>query len=266
MEQWINSITNLVTEAGGKIILAILVWIIGTQIIKKILGVLQKSNSLEKIDQTVQSFTFSAVKILLYVILAIAVISILGVPMASVIAVLASCGMAIGLSLQGALSNFAGGIMILIFRPFEKGDFIEAGGSMGVVQETNMFYTVLLTIDNKRVTIPNGTLMNATVIDYSSEENRRVDLVFTCAKSEKPSAISNILLEAASHTDKVLLTPEPFARLSGGTNEAMEFTVRAWCKSDDYWDVFFDLNQNIVEALQAAGVKQPSAKVSIDKD
>jgi small conductance mechanosensitive channel len=193
--------------------------------------------------------------------LIIAVINILGVPMAQVIAVLASAGVAVGLALQGALSNLAGGILLMIIRPFNVGDYVDAAGASGVVQSINLFYTVLLTVDNKRITVPNGSLMNANVVNYSTEALRRVDMTFGCAKGEAPAAIQDLMMEVVKANGKVLADPAPFARLSGGTNEAMEFTVRAWCKGEDYWDVYFDLTQAITEAMGAKGVQAPAVRV-----
>ncbi|MBR3752281.1 MAG: mechanosensitive ion channel [Ruminiclostridium sp.] len=261
MEAFISSLMELATAVGGKIILALVVLIVGSALIKKVVKLVAKSKGLKKVEGTVQTFVVSFVRIGLYVILVISIIGILGVPMASVVAVLASAGVAVGLALQGALSNLAGGIMLMIFRPFRQGDYIEAAGVDGVVQEVTLFYTVLLSLDNKRITVPNGSLMNANVVNYSAEELRRVDLTFACAKSEAPAQIQALMMEAMKANEKVLSAPEPFARLSGGTNEAMEFTVRAWCKGEDYWDVYFDLTQTITEAMGAKGVQAPAVRV-----
>jgi len=261
MNAWLENIISAVTSAGGKILLAILVLVAGSALIKLIVKVLKNSKSFEKIDASVRSFTLSFVSIGLYVVLAIAVIGVLGVPMASVITVLASAGVAVGLALQGALSNLAGGIMLMIFRPFKVGDYVEASGASGVVQEITLFYTVFLSLDNKRITVPNGSLMNSNVVDYSSEELRRVDLTFSCAKSESYKEIEKMLMDVLEAHDKVLSDPAPFARVSGGTNEAMEFTVRAWVKNADYWDVYFDLTQGVVESFGKNGVKAPAMRV-----
>lgn len=217
---------------------------------------------MDKIEGTVRTFILSFLKAGLYAILAISIIGIMGVPMASVVAVLASAGVAIGLALQGALSNLAGGIMLMIFKPFHQGDYVSAAGVEGVVKEVTLFYTVILTLDNKRITVPNGSLMNANITDYSAEELRRVDLRFACAKSEAPAKIQDMMIAAMKANPKVLADPEPFARISGGTNETMEFTVRAWCKSDDYWDVYFDLTQKITESMAENGVKAPAVRIT----
>ena len=238
-----EAITNLCTTVVGKVLLAIVVWFVGKFIVNKLLGLVGKIKALDKIEPNTRTFVLSALKWLLYVILVVSIVAILGVPMASVITVLGTAGAAIALSLQGSLSNLAGGIMLVIFRPFKVGDFVEASGVTGTVKEITLFYTVLNTVDNCRINVPNGALMNANVIDYSAEATRRVDLTFASAKSE----------------------PAPFARISGGTNEAMQFTVRAWCKTEDYWDVYFDLTQAITEKLGENGVQAPAVRVISEK-
>ena len=181
--------------------------------------------------------------------------------MTSVITVLASCGVAVGLALQGALSNIAGGIMLMFFRPFNIGDYVSASGGEGVVKEITLFYTTLLTIDNKRITIPNGSLMNANIVNFTVEDKRRVDLVFSCAKGEDIDKVQDVMKAVMNANEKVEKDPAPFAQISGGTNEAMEFTVRAWCSSADYWDVYFALNHDITKALGEAGVKAQAVRV-----
>ncbi len=260
-----EKIQELLAGAGGNIVLAIIVSIAGYFLIRFLMNLLRKLKGFEKLDQTVTRFTLNLVKWLLYVILIISVIGILGVPMAQVIALLASAGVAVGLALQGALSNLAGGILLMILRPFNVGDYVDAAGASGFVHSINLFYTVILTIDNKRVTVPNGSLMNANVVDYTAEPQRRVDLVFSCAKSEKPAEIQQCILDAISGSKFALQDPAPFAHISGGSNEAMEFTVRVWCKTENYWDLYFELNQSIVEAFAAKGVKAPAMRIVSDK-
>ena len=260
-----ESITNLCTTVVGKILLALLVYIIGRIIIKALVKGVEKIKGLDKLDPNVRSFAVSAVKWGLYVVLIVSIIAILGVPMASVVAVLGTAGAAVALGLQGSLANLAGGIMLVIFKPFQVGDYVETSGVEGVVQSINLFYTVLLTLDNKRITVPNGALMNATVIDYSAEDTRRVDLQFACAKSEDPEMITSLMQEVMAAHGKILRDPAPFARVSGGTNEGTVYTVRAWCATGDYWDVYFDLSQGITEKLGANGVLSPAVRIISDK-
>ena len=245
-----EALANLCTTVVGKVLLAIVVWFVGKFIVSKIMGLVGKIKVLEKVEPNTRTFVLSALKWLLYIVLVVSIVAILGVPMASVITVLGTAGAAIALSLQGSLSNLAGGIMLVIFRPFKVGDFVEASGVTGTVKEITLFYTVLNTVDNCRINVPNGALMNANIIDYSAEETRRVDLTFASAKSEDPQKIQSLMLEVMDQNEKVLKDPAPFARISGGTNEAMQFTVRAWCKTADYWDVYFDLRSSAKTAFR----------------
>ena len=260
-----EALANLCTTVVGKVLLAIVVWFVGKFIVSKIMGLVGKIKVLEKVEPNTRTFVLSALKCLLYVVLDVSLVAVLGVPMASVITVLGTAGAAIALSLQGSLSNLAGGIMLVIFRPFKVGDFVEASGVTGTVKEITLFYTVLNTVDNCRINVPNGALMNANIIDYSAEETRRVDLTFASAKSEDPQKIQSLMLEVMDQNEKVLKDPAPFARISGGTNEAMQFTVRAWCKTADYWDVYFDLTQAITEKLGENGVQAPAVRVISEK-
>lgn len=244
-----------------KLIAALLVWFIGKWVVNKLLGVVDKAKGVEKLDPTVRSFLHNFARGVLYVILVIAIIGILGVPMASVITVLASCGVAIGMAMQGSLSNIAGGIMLLVFRPFAVGEYISAAGSEGTVKELSIFYTVLITIDNKEVTIPNGTLMNSTITNFSREEKRRVDLTFSVGKDSDIEAVRKAMLDVMNANGKVLKDPAPFAELSGGTEHSMDFTLRAWVNSADYWDVYFELTKAVTKALGNAGATAPAVRV-----
>lgn len=265
MEALLNQIIEVCTNAGSKLLLAIIVFIVGKMLIGKIMHLLERNPIMDTLEGAVRTFTLSASKGALYVILVVTIIGILGVPMASVITVIASAGVAVGLALQGALSNLAGGIMLVIFKPFRVGDYVDAAGVSGTVKEVTLFYTVLITVDNCRITIPNGTLMNANVVDYSTEDTRRVDINFGCAKSEKPANIQNIAIRVMKANDKVLADPEPIVYVTGGTNESIQFSARAWCNNADYWDVYFELNQSITEALGEAGVNAPAMRIIADK-
>ena len=262
MEHILSSLASLATAAGGKVLLALVVLLVGNVLIKKLLKLLSGSHLFDRVEGAVRTFTLSFIKISLYVLLIISIISILGVPMASVVAVLASASVTVGLALQGALSNLAGGIMLMIFKPFNLGDYVSAAGVDGTVKEVTLFYTVLVTPDNKRITVPNGSQMNATVTDYSSEPTRRVDLTFSCARTESPAKIQELMQAVIATQPEVAADPAPFARVSGGTNEAMQFTVRVWCKNEDYWTVYFDLTQKITEAMAAHNVQAPAMRIT----
>ena len=267
MQEFLKKAVDLLTEAGGKLILALIVFIVGRLIIKKLVSVFDKARFTQKMDPTARGFFSNFIRIGLYVILIISIIGILGVPMASVVAVLASCGVAIGLALQGALGNLAGGIMLMIFRPFSVGDYISASGEEGVVKEISLFYTVINTVDNKRVSIPNGALMNANVSNFTAEEKRRVDLTFNISGSHPVEEVQKVMLGVMSANEKVLTEPaKPFAAPLGGIPGGLQYTVRAWTTPADYWDVYFALTQDIATALGAAGIGGPSTPVQVTQE
>ena len=264
LDQFKNLLIELGTKLGGKIIAAILVYIIGSIVIRAFKRGLEKTSKFTKLDKTAQSFFRSALTIVLYALLIITIISILGIPMTSVVAVLASCGLAVGLALQGALSNFAGGLMILLFRPFKVGDYVDASGAQGTVKEVTLFYTSILTIDNKRITVPNGSLMNANVTNFSIEEARRVDIDFKVTNACDQETAKAALLKAASETKGVIVDPAaPFARLTAISEDSFTFTVRAWCESASYWDVYFDVIENCTKALGASGIENPEKRLAV---
>jgi small conductance mechanosensitive channel len=265
MQEFFRSAVDLCTNAGGKIVLAIVVFIVGRILIGKIMGIVGKIKGLSRIDPTAASFFRNAIRIGLYVILVVTIISILGVPMASVVAVIASCGVAVGLALQGALSNLAGGIMLLIFRPFAVGDYIIGAGAEGVVKEIGLFYTVLTTTDNKRVTIPNSGLTGGNVTDVTAEATRRVDLTFNVAGSVPITEAQNVMLGVMQANEKVLNDPAPFASPLCGVPGGLTYTVRAWCATADYWDVYFALMKDIPTALGENNIGGPSSPVSVSK-
>lgn len=254
-----------VVGIAEKLIFAAIVLFAGKWVIQKCMALLSKSKAASRLEGTVRTFVLSFVKIALYVILVISVISILGVPMASVVTILASAGVSIGLALQGALSNLAGGIMLLIFKPFKVGDFIDAAGASGTVAEVSLFYTVLLSVDNKRITVPNGALMNTNVTDYSAEAKRRVDLTVTCGRGESPRRIQELILSQIKNDKIVTDTAVPAVLLVAQNTDSLEFQVRVWCASADYWDVYFDLMDKINEALVKENVKTPAIRVINDK-
>ncbi len=263
MEQFTKNVIDLVSTYGGKIVLAVVVLIVGYLVIKGLCRTLGRAIEKTKLDETVKRVLAKLIKALLYLVLAISVIQILGVDMSSVIAILASCGIAVGLALQGALSNLAGGLMILIFKPFKIGDYIESAGAEGVVRDISIFYTVIVTLDNKKISVPNGDLMNTNVTNYTSEENRRIDLDFKITNDIDAGLVKRVLLDAASGTEGVLADPAPFARMTAVDDDTYIFTVRAWCATPSYWDVYFDLIENCSQALAENEIDDPEERIAI---
>ncbi|MBQ2062848.1 MAG: mechanosensitive ion channel [Oscillospiraceae bacterium] len=263
MEQFIKNVIDFATTYGGKIVLAILALVVGFFVVKLLNKAAGKTIDRTKLDGTVKLLAKKAVKILLWVVLLISVIEILGVPMSSVVALLASCGLAVGLALQGALSNLAGGLMILIFKPFQVGDYVESGDSQGTVKDISIFYTSLMTLDNKKVLIPNGDLMNATVTNYTSEDLRRVDQDFKITNDIDAELVKKVLLTASLNTEGVLTEPAPFARMTAVDDDTYIFSVRAWCKTTQYWDVYYDMIENCSKALSDNGIDDPEERIAV---
>lgn len=264
MENFWDKVIGLLTTAGGKILLAAVVFFAGRIVIKYVLRAVDKLKARGKLDPTVQSFLSSLIRIGLYAMLLIAIIQVLGIPMTSVLTVLASAGLAVGLALQGALSNCAGGLMILLFKPFRVGDYITAAGAEGTVKEITVFYTTLLTVDNKRITVPNGTMMNANVVNYSSEDLRRVDLYFKAARGSDTNLVEGVMRQTAENTPLALTTQEIFARFNGCTDNGMEFLLKVWCRSGDYWTLYYDLLGRVNAAFAQAGIAAPVTPLDVN--
>ena len=264
----LEKLIELASTWGIKLLAAIILLIVGIKLIGVLTKWIKKSPKLDKLDSSLRSFLVSFSKIALYIILIITVAMILGIPATSFITILASCGVAIGLALQGSLSNFAGGIMILLFKPFKVGDFIEASGESGTVEEITVVYTVLLTPDNKRVTIPNGSLTNSVIENYSSETTRRVDLKFTTSYNADIDNVKKLLTGIAESHPMALKDPAPMVRLSEHSDSALTYTVRIWCKNEDYWDVYFDTTEKVKKSFDENGIEipYPQMDVHISKD
>lgn len=272
MEASINNVGKLVDkisdgaiDIGLKLVLAIVIYIVGSFIIRKIIRGMGKMKSLKSIDTTAADYITNFVKFALYIVLIVSIVALLGVPMSSVIAAIASVGVAIGLALQGALSNIAGGIMLLIFRPFSVGDYISAGGEEGVVRTISLVYTVLTTIDNRRISIPNGTLMNSTICNTTVEELRRVDLHFDIAGSEDSDKVEKIMADVIEKSEWKLDHPAPQVLITAGVPGGLTYTVRVWVKTSDYWNEYGALMKEIPAALNKAGVARPSTPISVNR-
>ena len=263
MEEFMNKLIDLGTTSGGRILLALAVVVIGFLVIKLLYKITVKALAKTKLDEKAARIIAKVIKFVLYIVLAVAVIEVLGVPMTSVAALIASGGLAVGLAFQGALANLAGGFLILIFRPFKIGDYIDAAGAEGIVREISIFYTKLITLDNRLVLIPNGDLMSGNVTNLTAEKIRRIDLDFKITNDIDQELVKSVLLGAASTSPGVLSEPEPFARLTAVDDDTYIFTVRAWCETPGYWDVRFDLIENCSKALAANGIDDPEERIAV---
>ena len=263
VEQFLTDLLGKASDLGMKILAAVLILIIGRILIKWVMKLLGKSKFAKNNDATVVRVLLNFASASLYVLLLVTIINILGVPMASMIAVIASAGVAIGLALQGALSNLAGGIMIMILRPFHIDDFVEIAGNSGTVKDVGIFYTVINTGDNKVITVPNGTVMASAITNYSKNDTRRVDLVFNVAYGTNVEKVKSILLEEAGKHELALKDPAPFARLTKQSESSIDFTLRVWTKSGDYWTVNFDLLETINNRFEKEGIEIPFNQLDV---
>jgi small conductance mechanosensitive channel len=263
VEEFIKKAIDIGATSGGQILLAIAVAIVGMLLIKLISKIVVKNLEKSKLDATVKSVISKLLKVILYVLLLIGIIEILGVPMTSVAALIASGGLAVGLAFQGSLANLAGGFLILIFKPFRLGDYVQVADSEGVVKDISIFYTKLLTLDNRLILVPNGDLMNSNITNLTAEKNRRIDLDFKITNDIEQDMVKSVLIDAARGTKGVLEDPAPFARLTAVDDDTYIFTVRAWCETPVYWDTYFDLIENCSKALSNNGIDDPEERIAV---
>lgn len=254
---------NLLYEYGPKVLGALVALIIGLWIIKWILKGVNAGLTRGNVDESLKPFLKSLIGALLKVMLAISIMSMLGIAMTSFIAILGAAGLAVGMALSGTLQNFAGGVMILLFKPFKVGDFIEAQGYSGVVKEIQIFVTILTTPDNKTIIIPNGGLSNGSMINYSTQENRRVDWTFGIGYGDDVEKAKNILRTMLEADERVLKDPEVFIGLSEMADSSVNFVVRAWVNSADYWGLFFDINEKVYNTFNAEGINIPYPQMDV---
>lgn len=250
-------------DAGGRIIGAILIFIIGRFLISIIKKMLARLLTKRKIDPSIQSFVKSLVNILLTVLLIVAVIGKLGVETTSFAALLASAGVAVGMALSGNLQNFAGGLIVLLLRPYKVGDLIESQGVTGVVREIQIFHTILTTGDNKVIYIPNGSLSSGTITNYSREDTRRVEWIVGVEYGENYDKVESTVKRIIAADKRVLATPEPFVALNALDASSVNVIIRVWVKSDDYWDVYFDTNKTIYDVFNKEGIGFPFPQLTV---
>ncbi|TAJ04012.1 mechanosensitive ion channel family protein [Marinilabiliaceae bacterium JC017] len=242
---------------GIKFIVALVILLLGFWIVSKLVKGFKRLLVARKVDETLVPFLVSLSSVTLKVLLLISIITYVGVPMTSFIALLGAAGLAVGMALSGTLQNFAGGVILLILKPFKVGDFIEAQGYMGIVQEIQIFNTIVITLDNKTVIIPNGGLSTGAMINYTQKDTRRVDLVFGISYQDDIDKARTIIKEVAGRYDKILADPELFIGVVELGDSSVNLVARAWTKTSDYWDVYFYLNEFVKKEFDKQGVSIP---------
>lgn len=255
--EWLDTLQALAIAYAPKLLLALLTLFIGWKLIGVALNLTDKALERSNTEPTLQRFLRSLGNALLKALLLITVAGMVGIETTSFIAVLGAAGLAIGLALQGSLSNFAGGVLILLFKPFKAGDFIEAQGQAGVVEEIQIFTTMLKTGDNKTVIIPNGPLANGNIINYSAKPTRRVDFVFGIGYGDDIDKAKATLQSILDADERILKDPASLIVVSALADSSVNFTVRAWVNSADYWPVFFATTEAVKKRFDSEGISIP---------
>ena len=265
-QKYIDVIINFIIEYGLKVVVAILILIIGLWLVNKIVKITQTLMKKNGVDETLQKFLGNLMSWALKILVFITAISQVGVETTSFIAILGAAGLAVGLALQGSLANFAGGALIMIFKPFKAGDLIEAQGEIGVVKEIQIFVTKIVSPGNKLVIVPNGTLSNGNIKNYTELGLLRVDLTFGVGYDEDIKKTKDVLMSVLTENDKVLGDPAPTVNVSELADSSVNFAVRPWATPANYWDVYFETIEATKLALDKAGIEIPYPhKVEIRK-
>ena len=257
MEENLELIQELVVLYGVKILMALVIFIIGKWVVKKLANVVEKLMQKNEVDPAIRNFAGSIIYYALLAFVCIAAQGQLGIQTASFVAIVGAAGLAVGLALQGSLSNFAAGVLLLIFRPFKVGDFVEIAGTSGVIQNIQIFTTELNTPDNKKVIVPNGGVISGNIVNYSANDTRRVDLVFGIGYSDDIDAARKVIEGILKADKRVLEIPAATVAVVELADSSVNFVCRPWVNTADYWDVYFDLTEAVKKAFDSNGISIP---------
>ena len=260
---WLSDNQDLLIQYAVNLVSALLILFIGNMIVKAVAGAVAKVLRKKEMDNAVVEFIHGLVRYLLFVIVLIAALSRIGVQTASVVAVIGAAGLAVGLALQGSLSNFAAGVLIVAFRPFKSGDFVEVAGVSGAVESIQIFSTELRTPDNKTVVVPNSSIIGNPITNYSRNATRRIDLTIGVSYSADLQKTKEVLKRVVTADERVLKDPEPTIGVVALADSSVNFVVRPWVNTPDYWAVYFDLNQAIKEELEKEGIEIPFPQMDV---
>lgn len=258
-----DAFMEFIKNYGPKAIGAVITLLIGLWVINLAMKIFKKTLEKSKLEPTLNSFILSLMSVGLKILLVITVLTMAGIEMTSFVALIGAAGLAVGLALQGSLSNFAGGVLIIFFKPFKVGDFIEASGNAGTVREIQILHTILTTPDNKVIIIPNGPLSNSVITNFSREGKRRVDMTFGVGYEADIREVRDILNSIVSKDDRVMNEPAPMIRLMELADSSVNFTVRLWVKTSDYWDVYFDTQEKVKLAFDENGISIPFPQMDV---
>lgn len=263
MDTLIPKLVDLSVSLGSKLLVAIIVFIIGRWLIKRINRMVVNVMKKREVEASLFSFIRSLISITLNFIFIIILIGILGIETSSFLALFASAGVAIGMALSGTLQNFAGGVMILLFKPFKVGDFLEAQGQSGTIREIQIFNTIMATPDNKIIIIPNGGLSTGIMKNYSKEDTRRVDWEFGIAYGDSYEKAKEVICRLLNNDERILKTPDYFIALNSLGISSVNIVVRAWVKASDYWDVYFNMNEKVYKTFAQENINIPFPQMDV---
>lgn len=263
LERLINSLVEQGSQLGLTLIKAAIVFVVGRFVIGLVNKLIHRILTKRDIEPSIKTFIGSLVNVVLMVLLLISVVGALGVQTTSFAALLASAGVAVGMALSGNLSNFAGGLIILLFKPFKVGEYIESQGVGGTVREIQIFHTILLTADNKNIYIPNGSLSSGVVTNFGKEATRRVDWTFGVEYGSDYGQVERVIESVLAQDARILKEPAPFIALKELADSSVNIVVRAWVKSPDYWGVYFDTNKAIYETFNTEGIGFPFPQLTV---
>ncbi|MEM8561347.1 MAG: mechanosensitive ion channel domain-containing protein [Pseudomonadota bacterium] len=251
---------------GLRVVLALIIFIVGRMVVSAIVSFTRKVLTGRGMDEILIGFVIAILRWMLLLFVVIAALSQLGINTTSLVALIGAAGLAIGLSLQSSLSNLASGVMLIIFRPFTKGDFVEAGGATGVIDNISIFTTTMTTPDNKEVIVPNGAIIGGNITNYSARDTRRVDMVFGCAYDDDVRKAKQVLEEILASDERVLKDPEPVVALGELADSSINFLVRPWVKAEDYWSVMWDTTEAVKLRFDEQGLSIPFPQMDLHID
>ncbi|GAB1256243.1 mechanosensitive ion channel family protein [Aurantivibrio plasticivorans] len=260
---YMDQAPDLLITYGAKLLLALAIYIVGGWVAKFVSKMLEKALDSRSVDRTITVFVRNLLYYIMLVVVIIAALGQLGVQTASFVAIIGAAGLAVGFALQGSLSNFAAGVMLIMFRPCKVGDFVEAGGAMGVVSDISIFATTILTGDNKTITIANSSIMGGNIVNYSTQEERRIDMVVGVSYNANIQQVKDELAAIAAADERVLTTKDVTIGLAELADSSINFVFRPWVKSGDYWPTKFDLNEKIKNRFDELGIEIPYPQMDV---
>ncbi len=258
-----ETIKNFFTTAGVDLLRGLIILVVGFFLVRWIVKLIERNEHRMKMEPTLRGFIKNLIRVLLYLLVVLTAVNTMGVPMTSIITLVGSAGVAVSLALQGVLGNLVGGFILLLFKPIRTGEYVKIGDNEGTVKNIGTFYTEITTFDNRHVNLPNGTLTNTPIVNFTREGTRRLDLVFTTGYEHSMDQVFEILRKVVSGETELLETPAPSVNLTKCAANGLEFSVRVWVKTENYWPVNFRLLEGCRRALDEAGIPVPYQQVDV---